>query len=234
MPKVKTTYAYQIPSIVTKFPDEFMKSINNQLYCNLCNCAVFCNKRFLVDCYRNTLKHQKAVGSRSENFIPQTSQLFLRSSVTDFVEEVTSKAFLSADIPLYKLNNKHINLFRDIGHRLPSETTCRRTALQLSKDELKRIRNAVHGEQIFVIVDESTLSGSQYLNILVGSLETPCFRTILVYFSHLFLLLLLCGIKPVNFIYHSITSYLHIAVAFSCFQSFARSCNSTLFYVDFY
>ena len=81
---------------------------------------------------------------------------------------------MSADIPLFKLNNTHIkNLFRDIGHRLPSETTCRRTALQLSEDELKQLRNAVHDKQIFLIVDESTLSGKQYLNILVGSLETP-------------------------------------------------------------
>ena len=80
---------------------------------------------------------------------------------------------MSVDISLYKLNNTHIkNLFRDIGHRLTSETTCRRTALQLSEDELKRIRNAVYDKQIFFIVDESTLSGTQYLNILVGSLET--------------------------------------------------------------
>ena len=87
---------------------------------------------------------------------------------------MVTKAFLSADIPLYKLENTHIkNLFRDIGHRLPSETTCRRTALQLSEDELKRIRNAVYDKQIFLIVDESILSGMQYLNILVGSLETP-------------------------------------------------------------
>ena len=149
-----------------------MESISNQLYCNLCNCAVSCNKRFLVDSHRNTSKHQKALGSRSENLIPQTSQTFL-SSDTDFVEKV-AKAFLSADIPLYKYNNTHIKyLFRDIGYRLPSETTCRRTALQLSEDELKRIRNAVHDKQIFLIADESTLSGTQYLNILVGSLETP-------------------------------------------------------------
>ena len=86
-----------------------------------------------------------------------TSQTFLRSSDTDFVGKVT-KAFLSANIPLYKLNNTHIkNLFRDIGHRLPSETTCRRTALQLSEGELKRIRNAAHDIQIFLIVDESTV-----------------------------------------------------------------------------
>ena len=83
-----------------------MQSIKNELYCNLGNCAVSCNKRFLVDSHRNTSKHQKALGSRSEDLIPQTSQTFLRSSDTDFVEKVT-KAFLSADIPLYKLNNTH-------------------------------------------------------------------------------------------------------------------------------
>ena len=140
MPKVKTTYAYKIQSIVKEFPDDFMQSINNELYCNLCNCAVSCNKRFLVDSYRNTSKHQKALlGSRSEDLIPQTSQTFLRSSGTDFVENVI-KAFLSADISLFKLNNTHIkNLFRDIGHRLPSETTCRQTALRLSEDKLKGI-----------------------------------------------------------------------------------------------
>ena len=45
--------------------------------------------------------------------------------------------------------------------------------MQLSEDELKRIRNAVYDKQIVLIVDESTLSGTQFLNILVGSLETP-------------------------------------------------------------
>ena len=81
---------------------------------------------------------------------------------------------MSADISLCKLNSTHIkNFFCDIGHGLPSETTYRRTALQLSEDELKRIRNAVYDKRIFVVVEESTLSGTQYLKILVGSLETP-------------------------------------------------------------
>ena len=39
MPKVKTTYAYKIQSRVKEFPDEFMGSINNRLYRNLCNCG---------------------------------------------------------------------------------------------------------------------------------------------------------------------------------------------------
>ena len=95
------------------------------------------------------------------------------SNDTDFVEKVI-KVFLSADIPLYKLKNAHIkNLFLDIGYRLPSETTCRRTALQLSEDELKRIRNAVHDKQFSLIIDESTLSGTQLEYSCVESLETP-------------------------------------------------------------
>ena len=43
--------------------------------------------------------------------------------------------------------------------------------LQLSADVLERIRNAVNDKQIFLVVDDSSLSGIQYLNILVGSLE---------------------------------------------------------------
>ena len=60
MTKVKTTYAYKIQSIVKEFPDEFMQSFNNKLYCNFCICVVSGNKRFLVDSRRNTSKHQKA------------------------------------------------------------------------------------------------------------------------------------------------------------------------------
>ena len=70
MPKVTIACACKIQSIVNEFLDEFMKRINNQLYCNLCNCAVSCNKRFFVDSHRNTSTHQKALGNRSENLIP--------------------------------------------------------------------------------------------------------------------------------------------------------------------
>ena len=152
MPKVKTTYAYKIQFIVKEFPDDFMESINNQLYCNLCNCAVSCNKRLFVDSHRNMSKHQKTLSSGSENLIPRTSQTFLRSSDTDFVEKVTKAFFLL----IFLCTSSTIRILKtscDIGHRLPSETTCKRTALQLSEDELKRIRNAVYDKQIFLVVD---------------------------------------------------------------------------------
>ena len=114
MLKVKATITYKMQSIGKEFLEEFMKSPNNELYCNLCNCTVSCSKRLLVDSHRKMSKHQKALGSRSEQLIPHTSQTFSKGSDTDFVEKVT-KAFLSADIPSYKLNNKHIkNLFCEL------------------------------------------------------------------------------------------------------------------------
>ena len=87
MPKVRTTYAYKFKELL----DKFMESSNIQLCCNLCNCAVS-YKCFLVDSHQNTSKHQQVLGSRSENLIPQTSQMFVRSSDTDFVEKI-AKAF---------------------------------------------------------------------------------------------------------------------------------------------
>ena len=63
------------------------------------------------------------------------------------------------------------NIIHDISHSLLSKTTCGKTVLQLSADELQGTRNALHDKQIFLVVDISTLSGIQYLNILVGSFK---------------------------------------------------------------
>ena len=64
------------------------------------------------------------------------------------MEKVT-KAFLSADIRLYELNDKNIkNLFSDVVHSLPAKSTCRKAMLKLGSDESQRIRNAVDDELI--------------------------------------------------------------------------------------
>ncbi len=44
--------------------------------------------------------------------------------------------------------------------------------LKLGADELQRIRN-VEDKQIFLVVDETTPSDTQYLHILIGTLEMP-------------------------------------------------------------
>ena len=112
IPKVKATKTSKIQSVLQDFPEEFKRSANNG-FCEAVR--VSCNNRFLVESHLNMFKHQITFGITSELLIPYTLQTFLKSSNTDFAEKVT-KAFLSSDIALCKLNNKHIkNLFHNIG-----------------------------------------------------------------------------------------------------------------------
>ena len=150
-----------------------MKNSNNELYCNLCSYTVFGNGCFLVENHRHMFKHQKALDRAFEVPIPYTSQTFLRSSNTDFVKKV-AKRFFSADMPLYKLKNKHIkNLFPDFDHSLTSEATCRKTVLQLSVNKLQQIRNDVDNKQIYWLLMRTLYLAYNILNILVRNLEAP-------------------------------------------------------------
>ena len=79
------------------------------------------------------------------------------------------KAFLSADIPLRKLRNKNLKkLFASIGHPLPTEQTCRMKVIEPYEEKIERIKVLIKDEPVFIIVDESDISGKKYVNILVG------------------------------------------------------------------
>ena len=82
----------KIQSILKEFPQERMKSPNDELYFN---CTVSRGKCFLVDGRRKISKYQKALGSRSEQLLLHTLQTFLKSSGAGFVEKVT-KELISA------------------------------------------------------------------------------------------------------------------------------------------
>ena len=61
MPKVKATKASKIQSFLEDFPEEFIKSPNNELYCHLCSWTVSRDKLFFVESHQNTSKRQTAV-----------------------------------------------------------------------------------------------------------------------------------------------------------------------------
>ena len=84
MPKVKAAKTSKVQFVIQDFPEEFMKSSNNELYCDLCSCTIS-YKRFLVESHRNTSNHQKTLGTISELFIPHTLLAPLSSNNNDFV-----------------------------------------------------------------------------------------------------------------------------------------------------
>jgi len=171
MPKIKKSLLSKINSIITRYPTEFGKPPIPELFCNICNCVVKCDKQFLVDSHRRTAKHQKQLPSSSTS--PPQSQSFIEFGPKDFTESV-ARAFLSADIPLKKLQNKELKqLFKDIGKTLLSESACRRKAAEMEEREIGRVKNLIYEQKIFLVVDESEISGNKYLNIFVGLLDEP-------------------------------------------------------------
>ena len=114
MPKSVKSSTTKITAIMADYPDEFLRTPASQFFCQFCQCNVRFEKRHYVDVHRQSKQHQKSACSSSsisrETFLPPPSS-------TTFTNQVV-KAFLAADIPLYKLRNSEIiKLFYSIGNR---------------------------------------------------------------------------------------------------------------------
>ena len=108
---------------------------------------------------------------------PQASNsqsFFLPQSQKDLTKQVVT-AILEADIFLYKLQHSSIkNLFNStLGHHSPSESACRKQVNDLASQESERIEKLLTRKPIFLVVDESDVSGQKYVNVLAGPMEEP-------------------------------------------------------------
>lgn len=170
MPKVAATSISKVKSYATEFPTEFQATPKGQLHCKLCGTIVVHDRRSNVLKHRDSAKHRKAVSLQT----PKQSLLSSNISPREqFIQKVT-KAFLSADIPLHKLNNPAItDLFQYLGHIPPSETSCRSRVNSLAEEELNSIIEGLTGKQIFMVIDEAEVSGQKFVNTLVGNILEP-------------------------------------------------------------
>ena len=91
------------------------------------------------------------------------------------VFEQTREALISADIPLYKLNNIDIrNLFRNYSNEIiPYQTTLRKRCLDKIYDSvLNRIENFLKNKLLWPSIDEtSVIEGRYVVNVIVGILS---------------------------------------------------------------
>lgn len=175
MPKIAASDKLKVSSIVKQYPSEFSSSSGDKLYCKICECIVKHEKTFFVDSHRSTAKHSSKAHrpSSSTTPCPNSQQTFLELTTPEFAQKVT-KAFLSADIPLNKLEHPAIkDLFKTMGHTAPTVYACRKQVSVLFEEEKKQIIDAVSGKKVFFIVDEADVGGTKYFNVLVGDLEKP-------------------------------------------------------------
>ena len=170
MSKPKVSLVTKAKNVVLKYPKEFIIDSHNNLYCKTCKVTVKCDKEYYVETHRSSQKHTRLSGS-----MVNQPKLVAEKEVQGigFPERVT-KAFLSANIALKKLQNKELkSLFLSMGHPLPSETTCRNQVEKIYMQQIEKIKKIIEGKQVFVVFDESSIRLDAYANILIGAIDKP-------------------------------------------------------------
>ena len=170
MPPIRLNDSNKVRLYEKEFVNEFRVNPTNDLYCLLCCQTVNCEKRFRVESHRNSAKHRKLLftatdAKKSQTFFPSLKKYFRCKLV---------EAFLSADIPLHKLQNPLIcQLFTDLDQTVPSQSACRMQVDTLAAQETLRLKELLHMKTVFLVVDESEVSGQKYFNVLVGDTAVP-------------------------------------------------------------
>ena len=138
--------------------------------CILCHTTVNYDKRFRVTQHQESAKHLKALRITAKK---PTTQTFIPETKKDFKAKLV-ESFLSADIPLHKLQNSKIRgLFTDLGQSVPSESACRGHVQTLVASEFECIKDLLRDKTILMVINESEISKTKYLNVLVGDTAAP-------------------------------------------------------------
>ena len=120
------------------------------------------------------MKHVSARGAiEDQNKKVTLTQQLLPVVSKDFMAELV-KTFLAADIPLHKLHNPHvIQLLENLGQKMPSETVCRDYVKTLANNEQDRLKYLLKDKCIFIVIDESEVDKTKFINVIVGDIDVP-------------------------------------------------------------
>lgn len=173
MPKCKSSCSIRLKSFVDEFGKDVFSTDGTVLYCKVCEIKVGSERRFTVEQHSKTAKHIRTADRQKQT---QSQQL-----ISNVVDKKSSfymdmcRAFLGANIPFHKVNNKIFRNFltKYTGKEIPKESTLRKNYLTDCYEEtIKKIRNDVFGKKIFVSIDETTDCEGRYVaNVIIGILD---------------------------------------------------------------
>ena len=105
MPKQPKSSTAKVRQICSEYPEEFSATPVGDLRCNFCDVLIKCDKKIFVESHRKSKQHQ---GKLETNKKSQGKQTFLQFDQINFKKKVVS-SFLTAYIPLHKLNHPSLN-----------------------------------------------------------------------------------------------------------------------------
>ena len=177
MPRVSQSKTQKLGNYVREFGENVFSTDNSVLYCKLCLTTVNINKRYFVLQHLKSARHKKAVSESSENIASTSQAVSLSPSLPsrDQFHQDLCKAFIDADIPLWKLGNQSLKSFLNkyTERNIPDESTLRKYYVdKYYTKTMDKIRYELVNKKIWISIDETTDSlGRHFANVVVGSLE---------------------------------------------------------------
>ncbi|KAL4113266.1 hypothetical protein QTP88_016925 [Uroleucon formosanum] len=174
MPRPKPKAYDRLNNFVKEFGETIFLADNSVLFCKICDIKVSSEKRFTVIQHIKTSKHIQGL-NRLQLKSTKTQQLVSTSfsKKNDFNRD-SCKAMLSANIPLYKLENKHFREFFELYTKkeIPKEATLRKGYVDdLFVETIEKIKKCVDGKKIWVSIDETTDAEGRFIaNVIIGTL----------------------------------------------------------------
>ena len=112
---------------------------------------------------RGAIEDQKKKIMLTQQLLPVVSK--------DFMVELV-KIFLAADFPLHKLCNPHVvQLFENLGQKMPSETVCRDYVKTLANNEQDCLKYLLKDKCIFIVIDENEVDKTKFINVIVRDID---------------------------------------------------------------
>lgn len=173
MPKPKRTSSNILHKYVSDNGAVF-KTDGKILFCNICLKGVAFERKFQVDQHLKSQKHKSLVDQNTE----KSSQLLFSNheSKSNQFNMALCQAFISADIPLHKLNNIELKIFfqKYINESIPDESTLRKYCVdKLYIAQLNEIKAKINSNFLWISIDETTdIEGRYVANVVVGIMDS--------------------------------------------------------------
>lgn len=176
MPKQKLSQSAKLKNIVKEYSE--FKTDGTVLLCTVCNKSVSSDRIFFVKQHIASVKH---IQLKERHANKDKTQVFLLESESQFSKDILfqqklCEAFVSADIPLYKLRNENIkNLFETFtNYKVPCESTLRSKHInRLYVNCIENIKKALKNQYIWISIDETLdAKGRNIANVIVGILSS--------------------------------------------------------------
>ncbi len=167
----------KLNNLVKEFGGEILSTDGTVLFCKVCEKTVNYEKKYFVTQHLETSKHKAAAtrntGEKKACLI-STYSAAASSRQNQFSVDLC-KAFIDADIPLWKLENKLLKCFLEMytKEHVPSESTLRKNYVDPCYTQiLQKIKDDLREKKIWISIDETTDAVGRYVaNVIVGSMD---------------------------------------------------------------